>query len=904
MTRITFAVLALLCVSARVDAQSSCAGATTSCTATSSSTVDVQTAINTAEDGDTVNIPAGSPTWNGSGQCSLTNPVSACGQVRIQGKGIYLKGPTGGGLTITNASGTSGPPALRVTEDASHSVEIGYLNVRESNNNWYFMEVHPTTSGKPTLIHNNSCSGANCTRFVRYFVDRGVFYQNTFIATSWLNSSSQSDNYNNRQIVSCKNGQKQWNTAPTYGIDDTNGTLHLYIEDNHIQAISEAIDNDQNCRVVVRYNTFPSSKIGTHGLDTGFWGSHGARYTEAYENTFTVLTNGSDVNNAFQTFIFARGGSWRAFNNSFASFSGGVFGGAALGASIYNLSQNYPANLPTQFHECWGSANNPVHGTAGTNMFTGFQYPAPEQAGLGHTGSSTGGITILGVAGYQIEGLYAWNNTGTNPNPNTWGKQATWTNECGATVDAITGYIQTGRDNFNGSAPAGYAACDSNNYPSAEGRGCDYPHPCRVACVIGTADADPTVTITSPAAESDTTDSTIALSGTAADDVSVTGVTWANSLTGGSGSATGTTSWSIASVSLNEGLNPITVTASDGSAPNGTDLVTVFRDNCGSSLPYSNGFALFGDGTDWATTGPCFTVYGSSGRHIIDDNAMVSTAATCEAYTGQSLPANQYAAGTMIGASGTSGGRLMVSMSGAPGNPLVYGLGLQLAPSSILMFRYNGQFGQDHNYGQFISQVGGTPTNGVTTGRIERSGDIITGFVDIDGPGGNPEVQLSPSFDVSIPVTNGAYPIANGPSGVCALAAGRGIDDFSTGEVTPIEADTTDPEVTIDAPADGLVTDDVELAIGALNGTVTDDTAPVSCEFENDRLPGFVALNLSMGDWDNAAAIALATGNNTITVSCHDAADNVGTANVTVTRNAPDLPDAGNRPKRRLRLAF
>ncbi|HKH71586.1 MAG TPA: hypothetical protein VKA59_09570, partial [Vicinamibacterales bacterium] len=51
-------------------------------------------------------------------------------------------------------------------------------------------------------------------------------------------------------------------------------------------------------------------------------------------------------------------------------------------------------------------------------------------------------------------------------------------------------------------------------------------------------------------------------------------VTWANDR-GGSGSATGTTSWSVNSVSLQSGANVITVTARDAAGNTATDTVTI-----------------------------------------------------------------------------------------------------------------------------------------------------------------------------------------------------------------------------------------------------------------------------------------------------------------------------------------
>src|ERR1051326_4908774 len=74
----------------------------------------------------------------------------------------------------------------------------------------------------------------------------------------------------------------------------------------------------------------------------------------------------------------------------------------------------------------------------------------------------------------------------------------------------------------------------------------------------------PTVSITSPTTAStwSTSSSTMSLSGTASDNVGVTAITWANSA-GGSGTASGPTSWSVSTINLAAGSNLITVTARD-----------------------------------------------------------------------------------------------------------------------------------------------------------------------------------------------------------------------------------------------------------------------------------------------------------------------------------------------------
>jgi Big-like domain-containing protein len=86
----------------------------------------------------------------------------------------------------------------------------------------------------------------------------------------------------------------------------------------------------------------------------------------------------------------------------------------------------------------------------------------------------------------------------------------------------------------------------------------------------------PTVAITGPttAASYSTSSLSVALSGTAADNIGVSQVTWANSQ-GGSGTASGTTAWTAGGVVLQTGTNVLTVTAHDGAGNTATDTLTV-----------------------------------------------------------------------------------------------------------------------------------------------------------------------------------------------------------------------------------------------------------------------------------------------------------------------------------------
>src|SRR5213593_3111302 len=100
--------------------------------------------------------------------------------------------------------------------------------------------------------------------------------------------------------------------------------------------------------------------------------------------------------------------------------------------------------------------------------------------------------------------------------------------------------------------------------------------PCAAA---GADDKPPKVTITAPTSSPTFTTNTspLTIGGSASDNVGVTQVTWSNSR-GGSGTATGTTSWSAGGITLQSGTNVLSVTARDAAGNTRTDTLTVTYD--------------------------------------------------------------------------------------------------------------------------------------------------------------------------------------------------------------------------------------------------------------------------------------------------------------------------------------
>ena len=391
----------------------------------------VQTAINAAVRGDTVLIPNGACTWTSG--------------VTISGKGIILKGQSTAGVVITN--NVTSDSAIMVTEDTQFHTEIAHLSiVGNSTQAAIQVDAHDTpndSGGKAVLMHDLNFSDSYG---IRMKSNRGVIY-----------ALAANNHKGTQEVVQCKpeSLSYSWSTLSTMGTADPNGESNVYVEDSTFTlALHEAIDWDDNCRIVIRHNTFDNSSITSHGADTS---AIGARHVEIYNNTF-IFTNHNDCDGS-QTanlayLIFMRGATGVITDNTglanMASCAWGVK--PAVDMTVMNLQRNAGPN------PCWGQSSS-----------GGANYPAPRQLGFGYvTGNGRDGsnrqfdtLTYVG----DSEPFYIWNETFT-PALSDFGAQA---GSCaGAPVgfDTTSNYLVQGRDYFLGTAKPAYA-----NYA--------YPHPLR-----------------------------------------------------------------------------------------------------------------------------------------------------------------------------------------------------------------------------------------------------------------------------------------------------------------------------------------------------------------------------------------------------------------------------------------
>ncbi len=254
-------------------------------------------------------------------------------------------------------------------------------------------------------------------------------------------------------------GQISWTGPSFWGANDTTGTNNFYFESNDVHAYQAASDNDDNGRMVWRYNLMDHSEFSTHGADTS---NYGQRYFEYYNNTgvFYGYSDGSTFNLANGWIGLVRGGTFVVHDNTLPALQSQDYGTKPdVNMTVMNLQREAGPD------PCWGDGTS-----------SGADYIAPRQVGEGYVtgrghdglGNADDSITYVG----DSEPAYIWNNTRVplgNISLSNYGTGNT--NSCSGSTDTTANYIVLNRDFFNGStAKPGYTPYT-------------YPHPLTLGSV-------------------------------------------------------------------------------------------------------------------------------------------------------------------------------------------------------------------------------------------------------------------------------------------------------------------------------------------------------------------------------------------------------------------------------------
>ena len=411
-----------------IPASAACTGSSPNLTAPTWN--DVAACHSAARDGDKITVTPGSYTV--TGQTSITKFVTLVGT----GVTLSYNFSTDHMLAITESTvGSTSVQGFTVVRGASAppaGSALGMIGV--------FPHATPNDDGQPVLITGNTFKQDATGDTLHFFTNRGVVWNNTASGTPWGPNC-----FNTASFIRQKNGAlfTSWTTPATYGNADTTGTGAVYAENNTLINVMEgAFDCDDNCRIVIRYNTLTNSTITTHG-DTS---TPGGRYVEVYNNTFIrdespVPSCSSNLPaNLGAPWIVLRAGTMLVHDNVLPRNVTAAWGDkGSMGAVVFLLRRQVSP------YPCWGT-------------LTPGSYPAPYQPGWGYiTGGTRAGETNVFM---DSEPMYIWNNTGTGATIFYVGDY-----DCGgylacpncAACPTAANFIQQGRDYFIGTAKPGYA---------------------------------------------------------------------------------------------------------------------------------------------------------------------------------------------------------------------------------------------------------------------------------------------------------------------------------------------------------------------------------------------------------------------------------------------------------------
>jgi len=365
----------------------------------------------------------------------------------------------------------------------------------------------------------------------------------------------------------------------------------------------------------------------------------------------------------------------------------------------------------------------------------------------------------------------------------------------------------------------------------------------------------PVVTITGPtsAATYSTTAITMSLSGTASDNVGVTRVTWVNSR-GGSGTTSGTTSWTVPSIALQSGSNVLTVTASDAAGNVASDAltVTVASDTTAPTVAITNPTTA----ATFKTTATTVTLGGTAG-----DNVGV-TQVTWANNRGGSGTASGTASWSASVVLQTGSNVLTATARDAVGNTKTATITVTLNTPPTL----SGVASQTSVQGTAVAmQLSGA----------DPDGDVLTYGANGLPPG--VAIAVSTGLISGKPTAAGSYPVT------VTVSDGMQTATRTFTWTVTAAADTVKPTATITTPTTAA-TFSTSSATMSLGGTASDNVGVTQVTWANNR--GGSGTATGTANWN--ASVTLQSGSNVLTVTARDAAGNTVTDTITVTLSTAD----------------
>ncbi len=521
----------------------------------------VQSAVNAAARNGTVEVCAGTITWNGT----LTFT-----------KGLKLIG-AGIDTTVITASASQ---AINWIADATASVNNEMLEI----SGFTFDGNEGTHSSGMIYIANNDVGHPMTNIKIHDNKFKNEWGRTLyFIGPAW--GVAYLNRYDRCQAVIDLFGTGQEGSIEWKQLTQEYGTVNnFYYEDNHIYwssaqaGVGGGDEVGQGSRLVRRYNTWDETNAGGDEL----WDVHGLQTSVAPGTGQTCESMSSMVSEIYgnrvinypsaRRWLYLRGGWNLTFDNTYEASSGSAFfnyGHYGCDSCVYagnmgGLSSPWPQQ-GLQNTYLWSNFTN---GSLLTSI-TSAQENCTGAPLVENTNwhISKGGV-FDGTTGVGCGTLAQMNAITTC----TQGVGFWVTDQSCSDVSPYVGSSITNpsRTNISGSL---HKCGASNNWVLAY-TPFQYPHPLRNA--PGGDTTPPTITLTTPTANPTywTNANSFTFGGTASDNVAVDHVTCTNSQGGGC-SCTGTTAWTCGPVTLSAGAATLTAKAYDAAGNNSQDAIVV-----------------------------------------------------------------------------------------------------------------------------------------------------------------------------------------------------------------------------------------------------------------------------------------------------------------------------------------
>jgi hypothetical protein len=360
--------------------------------------------------------------------------------------------------------------------------------------------------------------------------------------------------------------------------------------------------------------------------------------------------------------------------------------------------------------------------------------------------------------------------------------------------------------------------------------------------------AAPVVTISSPtsAATYSTAAATVSLSGTASDSVGVTQVTWVNNR-GGSGTASGATSWTVPSIALQTGANVLTVTARDAAGNTKTASITVTMNTPPTLAIVANQSAVQGKATSLQLSGADadggVLTYGGNGLP-----AGMAIAVSTGLISGTPVAAGNYPVTVTVSDGMQTATRTFTWSVANPVAPVVR----ITTPTTATTFSAHAA----------ALSLGGTASDNVRVTQVTWSNSL----------GGSGTATGTTNWSASIGLRKGLNLLTI----TARDAAGNLATD--TISVTYSAPDTTKPAINITNPVIAARTSTATSLV--VRGTANDGVGVTQVTWRNSL--GGDGLATGTDSW--SANVMLRAGANVISVTARDAAGNTLTKSITVTK--------------------